>query len=52
MKVKEESETAGLKPNIQKTDHSIRSHHFMANTCGNNGNSDRILGGTPKSMQM
>ena len=22
--------------------HGIRSHHFMANTWGNNGNSDRI----------
>ena len=32
MKVKEESEKAGLKPNIQKTeDHGIWSHHFMAN---------------------
>ena len=29
MKVKEESEKAGLKLNIQKT--GIRSHHFMAN---------------------
>ena len=29
MKVKEESEKAGLKLNIQKTE--IRSHHFMAN---------------------
>ena len=30
MKVKEESEKAGLKFNIQK-DHGIWSHHFMAN---------------------
>ena len=30
MKVKEESEKVGLKLNIQKTDHGIRSHHFMA----------------------
>ena len=22
--------------------HSIQSHHFMANGCGNNGNSDKI----------
>jgi len=29
MKVKEESEKAGLKLNIQ--DHGIQSHHFMAN---------------------
>ena len=35
MKVKEESEKVGLKINIQKTDHGIWSHHFMANTWGN-----------------
>ena len=39
MKVKEESEKAGLKLNIQKKDHVIRSHHFMANRWGN---SDRL----------
>ena len=43
LKVKEESEKAGLKLNIQKTkDHGIWSHHFMANRWGNNGNSDRL----------
>ena len=42
MKVKEESEKVGLKLSIQKTDHSIQSHHFMANRWGNNGNSDRL----------
>ena len=32
MKVKEESEKAGLKPSIQKNkDHGIWSHHFIAN---------------------
>ena len=41
MKVKEESEKAGLKLNIQKT--GIRSHHFMANRWGNNENSDRLF---------
>ena len=35
MKVKEESEKVSLKLNIQKTDHGIRSHHFMANRWGN-----------------
>ena len=36
MKVKEESEKAGLKFNIQKNeDHGSRSHHFMANRLGN-----------------
>ena len=33
-------------------DHGIQSHHFMANRWGNNGNSDRHLGGAPKSLQM
>ena len=31
MKVKDDSEKVGLKLNIQKTDHGIRSHHFMGN---------------------
>ena len=35
MKVKEESKKVGLKLNIQKI--KIRSHHFMANSRGNNG---------------
>ena len=40
MKVKEESEKVGLKPNIQTNeDHDICSHHFMANRSGNSGNS-------------
>ena len=39
MKVKEESDKVGLKLNIQKTDHGIWSHHFMANRWGNSGNS-------------
>ena len=43
IKVKEESEKAGLKLNIQKTKmHGIQSHHFMSNRWGNNGNSDRL----------
>ena len=43
MKVKEESEEAGLKLNIQKNeDHGIRLHHFMANRWENNGNSERL----------
>ena len=47
MKVKEESEEAGLKVNIQKMKiNGIRSHPFMTNRWGNNGNSDRLyLGG-------
>ena len=50
MKVKEESEKAGLKFNIQK-DCSIWSHHFMANRWGNNGKSDRLFSWAPKSLQ-
>ena len=34
-KLKEENEQVGLKLNIQKI--KIRSHHFMANSRGNNG---------------
>ena len=40
MKVKEESENG------------IQSHHFMANGWGNNGNSERLFFGAPKSLQM
>ena len=50
MRMKKESEEAGLKFNIQKNeDHGIWSHHFMANRWGNNGNSDRLS--FPKSLQ-
>ena len=46
MRVQEESEKAGLKLNIQKTeDHGIRSHHFMGNRWGNSGNSVRLYFG-------
>ena len=42
MKVKEESEKAGLKLNIQKTKiMAIWSYHFMASRWENNGNSER-----------
>ena len=42
MKLKEKSENVGLKLNIQKTDHGIRSHHFTVNRWGNSGNSGRL----------
>ena len=45
MKVKEESEKAGLKQHSKNEDHGIWSHHFMANMWGNNGNSDRLYFG-------
>ena len=44
MKVKEDSEKAGLKLSIQKTKiYGIQSHHFMASRYGKNGNSDRLI---------
>ena len=57
IKVKEESEKAGLKLNIQKTKIMIWSHHFMGNRWGNSGNSVRLYFilfyfGAPKSLQM
>ena len=52
MKVKEESEKVDLKLNIQNEDHDIRSHHFMANRWGNNGNRDFMFWGAPESLQM
>ena len=38
MKVKKESEKAGLKQHSKNEDHGIRSHHFMADRWENNGN--------------
>ena len=47
IKVKMESEKAGLKLNIQKTKimASSWSYHFMANRWGNSGNSGRLYFG-------
>ena len=42
MKVKEKSEKAGLKLNIQKTKIMASSDHFMANKWEKNGNSDKL----------
>ena len=54
MKVKEESEKNWLKTqHSENEDHGIRSHHFMGNRWGSNGNGDRLyFGGAPKSLQM
>ena len=49
MKVKEESEKAGLKFNIQKTK-IIASHNFMANRWGKSQSSDRLFSWAPKSL--
>ena len=42
MEEKDESEKVGLKLDIQKTNHGIWSHHFIANRWRNNGNSERL----------
>ena len=42
IKVKEESEKAGLKQHSKNEDRGIWSHHFMASRWGNNGNGDRL----------
>ena len=58
IKVKEESEKVGLKKSCLKLqysenkDHCIWSYHFMANSSGNTGNSDKLFLGAPKSLQM
>ena len=42
MKVREESKNSWLKTQHSKNkDHGIQSHHFMASSWGNNGNSER-----------
>ena len=43
MRVKEESEKVGLKTqHSENEDHGMWSHHFMANSWGNNENSERL----------
>ena len=50
MRMIKESEKVGLKLIIQ-TD-GIWSHHFMANRWGNSGNSDNLILGVSKSLQI
>ena len=50
--MKEESEKAVLKLNIQKMKIMASVHHFMANKRGKNGNNDRLFSWAPKSLQM
>ena len=53
IKVKEESEIASLKLNIEKNlDHGIQSHHFMANRWGKSGNGEFVFSWTPRSLQI
>ena len=49
MRVKEESEKAGLNLNSENKDHGIWSHHFMGNRWGNSGNSVRLCFGGPQN---
>ena len=51
MRVKEESEKAGLKLNIKKTDHGIWSYHFMTYRKGKKWKQWQILfSWAPKSL--
>ena len=52
MKVKEESEKVGLKFNIQKTNMATGPIISWQIDWKNNGNSDRLLFWSPKSLQM
>ena len=52
LKVKEESEKAGLKPSIQKSKIMAYGHHFMAKRWGKNGNSEILFSWAPKSLWM
>ena len=54
MKVKGERGKSWLKgQHSENEDHGIWSHHFMANSWGNSGNSVRLyFWGAPKSLQM
>ena len=52
LKVKEESEKAGLKLKIQKTKIMASSPITLWKIWGNNVNSDRLFSWAPKSLQM
>ena len=52
LQVKEEWKSWLKAQHSENQDHGIQSHHFMANRWGNNGNSDRLFLGAPKSLQM
>ena len=51
MRVKDKSEKAGLKLNIQKTKF-MASGSIMSKRRGKSGNSDRLFSWAPKSLQM
>ena len=52
MKVKEQSEKAGLKLNIQKTKIMASGPITSWKIWGNNANSDRLFSWAPKSLQI
>ena len=43
MEVKEQSGKTGLKQHSKNEDYGIQSHHFMANSWGNNESSERLI---------
>ena len=52
-KLKEASENLASTQDWKNQDHGIRSHHFMANRCTDNGNSDRLnFGGFQKYCRL
>ena len=54
MKVKEEWKSWLKTQHSKNEDHGVRSHHFMVNRCGGNGNTEWLYSGgeNPKSLQM
>ena len=52
MKVKEESEKAGLRQHSENEDHGILSYHFMANRWENYGKWQTLFFGALESLKM
>ena len=52
MKVQEESEKAGLSSTVRKPRSWYAVPSLMPNRWGNNGNSETLFWGVPKSLQM
>ena len=52
MKVKEESEKAGLRQHSENEDHGILSYHFMANRWENYGKWQTLFFGALESLMM
>ena len=52
MKVKEESEKAGLRQHSENEDHGILSYHFMANRWEKYGKWQTLFFWAPESLKM